>query len=184
MKQWIKTYCPYILIGICLIWIVTSFLVKRKPHIETIHTTDTIFITKIDTLELVSPIFVTKKIIDTMYIYMADSSKISLPVEEKYYKEEGKYEAWISGVNPNLDRINVFNKTEYQTVTNTITNTVYKKEWKGYIGGEIMMFEDNVIPSINISIFSPKSLGFGVGAGLYQNKPVYKFNINYLLFSK
>lgn len=186
MKQWIKTYSPYIVIGICLIWIVLNplFSSLKQPHVETIYITDTITITKIDTLELVSPIFVTKKIVDTFFIYLKDSTKISFPIEQKLYKEEGRYEAWVSGINPKLDKINVFNKTEYKTITNTVTNTVYKNAWKGYIGGEIATFDNKVMPSINLMLISPKSLAFGVGYGMYDNKAVYKFNVSYKIFGK
>lgn len=184
MKQWIKRL-SYIVLGICLIWIVLNPLFRSpKPHIETIYITDTITITKIDTLELVSPIFVTKKIVDTFFVYLNDSTKISFPIEQKFYKEEGKYEAWVSGINPCLDKINVYNKTEYKTINNTITNTVYKNTWKGYIGGEISTFDGKVIPSINLMLISPKSLAFGCGYGMYNGKSMYNLNVSYKFFGK
>ena len=119
-----------------------------------------------------------------MIVYVNDSTKVKLPVEEKFYTEPDKYEAWVSGINPSLDRINVFNKTEYQTVTNTITNTVYKDAWKGYIGGEIMTFDGKIIPSINLLFVTPKKIAFGGGVGIYNNSAVYKFNLNYSIFKK
>ena len=184
MKQRIKTYSPYIIIGICLVWIVTSFLANRKPHIETVHTTDTFYITKWDTLTVEKPIYKYKKVIDTLIVYVNDSTNINLPIEEKYYSETGKYEAWISGINPSLDKINVFNKIEYKTVTNTTTNTVYKDAWKGYIGADITTFDGNVIPSVNLLFVTPKNIAFGGGVGIYKNSAVYKINFNYLIFKK
>lgn len=109
---------------------------------------------------------------------------MNLPIEEKYYSETGKYEAWISGVNPSLDKINVFNKIEYKTVTNTTTNTVYKDAWKGYIGADITTFDGNVIPSVNLLFVTPKNIAFGGGVGIYKNSAVYKINFNYLIFKK
>lgn len=127
------------------------------------------------------PIYKYKKVIDTLIVYVNDSTNVNLPIEEKYYSETGKYEAWISGVNPSLDKINVFNKTEYKTVTNTTTNTVYKDAWKGYIGADITTFDGNVIPSVNLLFVTPKNIAFGGGIGIYNNNPVYKINLNYLI---
>lgn len=183
MRQKIKKYIPYLVIGICLVWIVASFF-SRNPHIKTIHTTDTIFVTEWETLRVYKPLFLTKKVIDTLRIYINDTTKVELPIEEKYYSEPDKYEAWVSGVNPNLDRINIFNKTEYKTVTNTTTNIIYKTPWRGYIGGQIQAFDDKIIPSINILLVTPKSVAFGAGIGVFENKPVYQFNFNYKLFGK
>lgn len=184
MKQWIKKHFPYILVGICIMWIVTSYYPSENPHIETVYITDTVTIYKTDTLELVSPIFITKKVVDTFYFYTKDSIKIALPVEQKRYTEPNKYDVYISGVNPNLDTIRVFNKTEYKTITNNTTNTVYKKEWGGYIGAQIQTFDSQVIPSIDFTITTPKSLSIGANIGIYNNKPIYGFKVGFNLFKK
>lgn len=184
MKQWIKTYIPYIVIGICLFWIASLSLETRNPSLITIYKTDTITLTKIDTLELVSPIFKYKRVVDTFYVYAKDSYAIALPIEQKRYTEPDKYDLYISGVNPSLDTIRVFNKTIERTVTNNITNTVYKNAWKGYIGGQIQSFGNEVIPTIKFDIITPKNVLFGAGIGLYDNRPIYQFNVSYKIFEK
>ena len=156
----------------------------RHKRIETVYITDTVTITKIDTLELVSPIFVTKRIVDTFFVYLKDSTAISFPIEQKYYKQDGRYEAWVSGINPNLDKINVFDKTEYKTITNTITNTIYKNPWRGYIVGGISTLDNKMIPSIGVAVMSPKSLLFGVSVGVYNSLPAYNINIGWKIFGK
>lgn len=181
MAKWIKKYYPFLVILALTLMLVDSC---RHKRIETVYVTDTVTVTKVDTLELVSPIFVTKKVVDTFFVYLKDSTTVSLPVEQKYYKQNGKYEAWISGINPNLDKINVFNKTEYKTTTNTTTHTIYKNTWKGYISGEILTFDSKVIPSIDLIVISPKSLLFGAGIGIYDNALVYNFNIGWKIFGK
>lgn len=178
-------YLPYIVIGILVLsWIVTSFLDQSKPSMKTIYKTDTITVYKTDTITIESPKYKYKKIIDTLYVYIKDSNKVSLPIEEKYYKEEGRYEAWIRGVNPSLEKINVFNKTIEKKVTNTEIRTIYKKSWNGYLNAQISNYDSKVIPSINLTINSPKSLSFGAGVGIYQNKPLYNFQVGYKLFGK
>lgn len=179
MKQWIKTYIPYVVIGICLFWIIKlSFNSPNIPHKEIIHTTDTVIIKKTDTIKLVSPRYVTKHIVDTFVYYIDSTKSISFPIEQKYYKEEGRYEAWISGIQPKLDQINVFNKTEYKTVT----NTVYKNRWEGYLFGQISTLGNKVIPTIGLNIKTPESLLFGFGVGLYENNPVYSVSLGYSIF--
>ena len=156
----------------------------RLKRVETVYVTDTVTITKVDTLELVSPIFVTKRVVDTFFVYLKDSTVIPLPIEQKYYRQDGQYEAWVSGVNPNLDKINVFNKTEYKTITNTVTNTVYKNTWKTYIIGEIASYNNQMMPSINMATISPNSLLFGAGIGVYDKSLFYKVNVGWKIFGK
>lgn len=184
MCNFLRKYWCLILFGVCLVWAVITLFRNPNPHTQIFHTTDTVYITKIDTLEIVSPIFIKKKVVDTFFVYVNDSTNIPLPIEQKKYSAPDKYELYISGVNPNLDTIRVFNKKEYQTVTNTVTQTVYKNEWRGYIGGQISTFDRQVIPTINLMAMSPKTLVFGVGVGIYDNKPVYQFNVSYKIFGK
>lgn len=184
MRNFLRKYWCIILFGVCLVWAVLILFRNPHPHTQIVHTTDTVYITKFDTLELVSPIFVEKKVVDTFFVYVNDSTNIPLPIEQKKYSEPNKYELYISGVNPNLDTIRVFNKTEYRTVTNTVTHTVYKNAWRGYIGGQISIFDSQVIPTINLMFVSPKTFTFGAGIGIYDNKPVYQFNVSYKIFGK
>ena len=53
-------------------------------------------------------IFEGKTIVDTITI--SDTTFIYLDKEQKYYKGDN-YEAWVSGYQPNLDKINIFSKT-------------------------------------------------------------------------
>lgn len=184
MSNFLRKYWCIILFGVCLVWMVLSLFRNHPSPSLTVHTTDTVYITKIDTLSLVSPIFIEKKVVDTFFVYVNDSTNIPLPIEQKKYSEPNMYELYISGVNPNLDTIRVFNKTEYRTVTNTVTNTIYKSAWRGYIGGQISTFDNQVIPTINLTLVSPKMLAFGAGIGIYNNKPVYQFNVSYKIFGK
>lgn len=64
-----------------------------------------------------------------------DTIEAELPVTQKHYQTEN-YQAWVSGVYPNLDSIEVYQKT--QTITETITITQYgrQKRWGlGFSGG-------------------------------------------------
>lgn len=184
MRKFCRKYCYAILFGVCLAWVTLSLFRKPNPHIETVYVTDTVYSTKIDTLKVASPTFIEKKVVDTFFVYVNDSTNISLPIEQKRYAEPDKYELYISGVNPKLDTIWVFKKTEYRTVTNTVTNNIYKYTWRGYLNGQIMTFNNDVIPSIGLTLISPKSWLIGGNIGLYNNKPTYQLNVGYKLFGK
>lgn len=182
MCNFLRKYWCLILFGVCLAWAVITLFRNPSPHSKIVHTTDTIYITKIDTIELVSPIFIEKKVVDTFLVYVNDSTNIALPIEQKKYEETDKYELYISGVDPRLDTIRVFNKTVYRTVTNTVTHTVYKNTWRGYINGQIATFDGYTMPSIGLTITSPKSFLIGGSVGLYNNKPAYQLSVGYKMF--
>lgn len=59
-----------------------------------------------------------------------------LPVEQKEYRDSD-YTAWVSGYRPQLDSIDVYPKTVYQTVTNDIYHTVTKKSRRWGLGLQV-----------------------------------------------
>ena len=82
--------------------------------------------TIVDTITVVKPIAVDSVItrykvvevervnyvdsINTISEVVFDTIKVRLPIESKHY-EGNNYEAWISGYEPSLDSINVYNRT-------------------------------------------------------------------------
>lgn len=48
--------------------------------------------------------------VNTISEVVFDTVMVRLPIESKYYEGEG-YEAWISGYEPSLDSINVYNRS-------------------------------------------------------------------------
>lgn len=93
---------------------------------------------------------------DTIFIY--------LEREQKYYKGKN-YEAWVSGYQPQLDKINVFNETKI------ITNTTYYKHQISLFVNPI--YTGTLYTPIGIRYqYSKKRWDFGVSAGydpIHQN---------------
>lgn len=58
-------------------------------------------------------------------LLMRDSVLVEVPIESKHYNAP-EYDAWVSGYQPSLDSIKVYQKTEY--ITETITKTK-RKPW-------------------------------------------------------
>lgn len=85
--------------------------------------TDTVYLTKTVTKAIEVPykeIKYENGTSDTLILF--DTLKMELPMEQRIY-QDSLYTAWVSGVEPSLDSIEVYHKT----VTNTITKK--KKQW-------------------------------------------------------
>lgn len=141
-----------------------------KAHFEAILDTfvpDTVEVIKWDTVRVNKPVFVASKPIhdsipvylhDTTYVVRADT--LYLPKEQKFYSDS-TYRAWVSGVSPKLDSIEVYQKTH--TIIQTTPVPVVKKQ-RLNIGvqagvGAVQPFGQP---------FSPK-LGYYVGIGAEWN---------------
>lgn len=177
----VKGYVILVLFASLIILLI--FCLKHDCRKESISFhTDTITIHSTDTVIEYKPLYFTKKIIDTIFVYSDDSTTVKLPIEQKYYKKEGSYEAWVSGYMPSLDKINVFNRMDYQTITNTVT--LYKNAWRGYISADFSVFSNKSVPSIEFTLTSPKKLYIKASIGLIDNEPIYGIGAGIRIFEK
>lgn len=175
-----KKYIPYIIIAI-LIGVILLTNIGVKPEVETITKSDTVTIMKIDTFLDSQPHYLTKRVVDTIYIHTNSDSILELPITQQYYHEKDKYEAWVSGYSQNLDSIRTFNKTEYQTITNTITQKIYPKRWDLYLDVNGTMVGRELMPSIGMSIAMPNKLKIGANVGYYDKNMVYGVTLGWKL---
>lgn len=100
---------------------------------------------------------------DTITVYRADTLKkdsitVEIPITQKIY-QDSTYQAWVSGYEPVLDSIRIFQPV--MTVTNTITNTEIRYKTKRW------------------------GIGVQVGVGLTPNKiePYVGIGVSYNIFS-
>ena len=85
------------------------------------------------------PIYVSHPPNDSIRI---DTIEAEIPITQKHYKEE-TYQAWVSGFQPNLDSIEVYQKTQTITETITITQLGEEKHWGlGFTGGTNYIIND------------------------------------------
>lgn len=97
--------------------------------------TDTVTVIRHDTIKIDSPVPVYKYIKETEYVAITDTliqhdtvtHIIQLPREYLVYKDS-TYRAVVSGVQPRLDSMEVYQKTVTETITKTIT-VPDKKRW-------------------------------------------------------
>ncbi len=130
---------------------------SNRNSVENSLKTDTITITKIDTVAVVKPAvqyrYITQVITDTLYNTDSIKVPVQIPIETKIY-QDSIYRAVVSGYRASLDTIQIY---PIHTIT-TITNTKQKR--------------------FNIGIQA------GVGYGFFNKKPdIYVgLGVSYRLF--
>lgn len=92
---------------------------------------DTVVVTRVDTVTVMRPRYVTETVMRTDTVVFRDTVLVPVPVVQRYYRG-AEWEAWVSGYLPKLDSLNMFARVE--TVTITRTEKVRKKLWKWALG--------------------------------------------------
>ena len=187
-----KLYIIGILIAIVVGYLICLFTQKEQKTVGTFKT-DTITISKIDTLSSKEPQKKSEHVIDTIWlsngrngntysvndgIKANDTTKYLLVTQKKY--EDSTYTAYVSGVNPNLDSIKTYSRNTTKIITNTIEKTTYKNSSaRLYLIGGADRLDSKYSPNVGLGISFPKRLFISGKVGLYDNKPYYGFNIGW-----
>lgn len=166
-----KTYIPYIVIAVLLVSLFVS-LTNRKEVVIEKTTSDTVTITKFDTVKCEKPIFIKETVVDTFFVKDSLNHGYIIPKTQRYYKDE-YYEAWVSGYRPNLDSINLFRKTVTSTITNTVTKNVYPKTTDLYLNGGVDYIGKQFAPNIELSVKFKNDMVLGGSVGLYDRNLYY-----------
>lgn len=175
------------LLGILLGFFVCMMLSTYKeitPNRIPVAKTDTISVTEyktiVDTIFVDKPKYYKEVVRDTVQLnhFVRNEDKY-LVVTQKEYRDSN-YVAWVSGVEPQLDSIMVFNNTEYVFKTSTIetVKTIEDKTGKWYTGAGLYRLGKTFVPKVNIA-YQKKSIMVGASIGLYSNQPIYGVDINF-----
>lgn len=175
------------LLGILLGFFVCMMLstYKEIPHNHIpVAKTDTISVTEyktiVDTIFVDKPKYYKEVVRDTVRLnqFVRNEDKY-LVVTQKEYRDSN-YVAWVSGVEPQLDSIMVFNSTEYVFKTSTIekVKTVEDKTGKWFTGAGLYRLDNTLVPKINI-VYHKNRIMVGASVGLYNKQPIYGVDINY-----
>ena len=119
-------------------------------------------------------------IMDTVWLdSLLDNDCNHLIVSQKEYRDSN-YVAWVSGVEPQLDSIMVFNNTEYVFKTSTIETikTIEDKTGKCFMGAGLYRLDNALVPKLNV-VYQKKRIMVGASVGLYNNQPIYGVDINF-----
>lgn len=154
--------------------------VEYKTKVETIIDTTI----RIDTFVVEKPVVKTKKVVEEKIIYVHDTVKVVIPISEYRFFQDGIYDITARGYDVSLSNVTVFPKTEYRIVTNTVETTVYKDTWNLYFGAGIWALNDQVVPTVNLSLKTPKMWLISLNTGYYNGGIVYGGQISYKILGK
>lgn len=110
---------------------------------------------------------------------LLDNGIKHLVVSQKEYRDSN-YVAWVSGIEPQLDSIMVFNNTEYIFKTSTIetVKTIEDKTGKWFMGAGLYRLDNALVPKLNV-VYQKKRIMVGASVGLCNNQPIYGVDLNF-----
>ena len=169
-----------VLVGECIELMQIQKDAKPRYNYET--KTDTVTEYKIvrDTTFVERPKVYKETIRDTIQLNsLLDNGSKHLVVSQKEYRDSD-YVAWVSGVEPQLDSIMVFNNTEYVFKTSTIetVKTIEGNTGKLFAGAGLYRLDNALVPKLNV-VYQKKRIMVGASVGLYNNQPIYGVDINF-----
>lgn len=170
-----------VLVGIACIKLVSNQNVIEPQYIyETKKDTVTEYKIVRDTTFVERPKVYKEIIRDTIQLNsLLDNGSKHLVASQKEYRDSN-YVAWVSGIEPQLDSIMVFNNTEYVFKTATIETikTVEDRKGKLFVGAGLYRLGETFVPKTNIA-YQKKSIMVGASIGLYSNQPLYGIDFNF-----
>ena len=169
-----------VLVGECIELMQIQKDAKPQYNYET--KTDTVTKYKIvrDTTFVERPKVYKETIRDTIQLNsLLDNGSKHLVVSQKEYRDSD-YVAWVSGIEPQLDSIMVFNNTEYVFKTSTIetVKTIEDKTGKWFTGAGLYRLDNTLVPKLNV-VYQKKRIMVGASVGLYNNQPIYGVDFNF-----
>ena len=172
-----------ILLGFFVCMMLSTYKEIQPNHIP-VAKTDTISVTEYktirDTVFVYKPKYYKEVVRDTVPLNQFVRNEDNyLVVTQKEYRDSN-YVAWVSGVEPQLDSIMVFNSTEYVFNTSTIekVKTIEDKKGKWFTGAGLYRLDNTLVPKINI-VYQKKRIMVGASVGLYNKQPIYGVDFNF-----
>lgn len=173
----------YLIIAVLFFCLVIS-LTNRKEVVIEKTISDTVYVTQIDTFYAPQPPSKRDTVLDTIYIENNAENGLKLPITQRYYSEKDRYDIWISGFNPNLDSVNIYNQTKFVTITNNNIKEVYPKTTALYFNLGTMYIGDKFAPKLGAGFKFKNDMIINANVGLYDKKLFYELGFNFKLYGK
>jgi len=121
--QWIGLAA--VVAGLLFLACCISYRIGRNKA-EIVTETDTLVIVRLDTIREKYPVYIAERVVDSVRIpvYCHDTTYVEVPITQKHYHQDSLYDAWVSGFMPQLDSIDVMQRTEIVEVTNYVQRPV------------------------------------------------------------
>lgn len=144
---------------------------------DIMYKTDTIECVRLDTCKIIVPEYKYIRTVDTIIVNSDDGHSVSLPITQKHYAKDSVYDAWISGYEPHLDSISIYERTKTQIITNTTIRLIESNKWSYYSSIGFSNNGNENFATMGLTINSPKKWAFGVNVGIGNNGHLY-YGIN------
>ena len=116
--------------------------------------------------------------VNNMTEHFADTSKmiaVQVPITSKHYNTP-EYDAWVSGYEPSLDSIKVYQRTEYITERVTISKPPNKWELDAMAGIDYNITSQRYTPHVGGELmYKPNRLQVGIRGGVIKNDKAEPF---------
>lgn len=162
-----------IILGIIVIAL-SAYLLVSPTKVMTITEVqrDTVTTERFDTIAIYKPQYIYETKIDTVVQIITNTDTFYVPVIQRRYFESGLYDIYISGANPQLDSVSIFQQTKLKTITNTINNTIYESTNGLYLNAGILYYNSKYSPSIGAEWVTNKNINLGLNVGLIESNPI------------
>ena len=148
--------------------------IEEKVERDTLRITDTIpqYFPKPVEVERVKyvtrfmPVVRTDTVNNDVLSFIHDTVAVEVPITSKHYGSD-QYDAWVSGFEPSLDSIKVYQRTEYITERVTISKPPNKWELDAVAGLDYNTALDRYTPyALGELLYKPNRLQFGIHGGV------------------
>ena len=181
-----KKAIPWIIVAVLCGLLIWSLCVDSgEPTVVTERTTDTLVVTKVDTVAITKVVTkIEKESSDTVYLTVRDSIPVPVPRKEYTFSKPDMFDFKVKGFEVEFLEANVYPKTVYKTITNTVETTIYKDPWNLYFGAGIWAFNKDIVPTLNLTLKTPKRWLISLNTGYYNGGFIYGGQFSYKILGK
>lgn len=142
--------CLFVLMGVGI----GNSCHQKDPTIKVIEKVDTLYVC--DTIKVTEPLYVKERVIDSVLVAVTDTivrndtTFITLPKQQRKYQSP-QFQAWVSGYDPKLDSIKLFQTT--RTITKEIP-VIQKQKPRFSVGitGGYGVGKDGLTPFVGVGL--------------------------------
>ena len=167
---------PWVIVGVLGVLLLWSLNTESGEPVETTERhTDTLVVVKHDTT-VITKVIIEKEPADTVYITVRDSTPVPVPRQEYKFSEPNLFDFRVKGYMVEFMDATIYPKTVYETI--------YKDSWNLYFGAGFLALNDRVVPTVNLSLKTPKMWLISLNTGYYNGGIVYGGQISYKILGK
>lgn len=155
---------------------------KRKAQSQCVVekvVTDTVIVTKTDTLVYSDIRYIRDTVVEERIIYVEDSLEVRIPIREYEFKEPGVFDMIAMGYDVSVKSINVYPKTEYRNIITTVERDRTVEKWRIYGSLGLTNYNETFIPSLGMYASSPNKIMFGISAGVSKTGLACSLTLGY-----